>query len=76
MIDYVRTGRLQVAKVLADFIDHDVLPGTDVERAAFWSGLEQAIETLVPRNRALLAKRDVAAGGYRCLAQSATRGAS
>ncbi len=59
MIDYVRTGRLQVAKVLADFIDHDVLPGIDVERAAFWSGLEQAIETLVPRNRALLAKREV-----------------
>ena len=59
MIDYVRTGRLQVAKVLADFIDRDVLPGTGVDAAAFWSGLEQAIETLVPRNRALLAKRDV-----------------
>ncbi len=59
MIDYVRTGRLQVAKVLADFVDADVLPGTGVDPAAFWSGLEQAIEALVPRNRALLAKRDV-----------------
>jgi malate synthase len=58
MIDYVRTGRLQVAKVLADFVDRDVLPGTGVEPAAFWGGLEQAIEALVPRNRALLAKRD------------------
>jgi malate synthase len=58
MIDYVRTGRLQVAKVLADFVDRDVLPGTGVDAAAFWSGLEQAIEALVPRNRALLAKRD------------------
>jgi malate synthase len=58
MIDYVRTGRLQVAKVLADFIDQDVLPGTGVDPATFWQGLEQAIETLVPRNRALLAKRE------------------
>jgi malate synthase len=58
MIDYVTMGRLRVAKVLADFVDQEALPGTGVDRAAFWSGLEKIIETLAPKNRALLAKRD------------------
>ncbi len=57
MIDYVRKGRLNVAKVLAAFIDQEALPGTGVDGAVFWAGLEHIIATLAPENRALLAKR-------------------
>jgi malate synthase len=58
MIDYVTKGRLSVAKVLADFIDREALPGTGVDGATFWAGLERIIEALASENRALLAKRD------------------
>jgi malate synthase len=58
MIDYVSKDQLRVAKVLADFVDQEALPGTGVEGAAFWAGLERIIATLGPENRALLAKRD------------------
>ncbi len=52
-----RSG-LQVASVLADFIEQDVLPGTVVAADAFWSGLADILARFVPVNRALLAKRD------------------
>ncbi len=58
MIDYVSKGQLSVAKVLAEFVDREALPGTGVDSAAFWAGLEHIVETLGPENRALLATRD------------------
>ncbi len=57
MIDYVSKGQLRVAKVLADFVDQEALPGTGVEGTAFWAGIEHIVATLGPENRALLAKR-------------------
>ena len=58
MIDYTAKGRLQVATVLADFVEREVLPGTGVDAAKFWIGLEQTLVDLAPRNRELLEKRD------------------
>ena len=57
MIDYVSKGQLKVAKVLADFVDQEALPGTGIEPASFWTGLERIVTTLGPDNRALVAKR-------------------
>jgi malate synthase len=54
----VRIGGLGVAAVLRDFIDNEALPGTGVEPARFWSGLEAILRDWAPRNAALLAKRD------------------
>jgi malate synthase len=58
MIDYATKGRLKVARGLADFVDQEALPGTGVDGAAFWAGLERIVEILGAENRALLAKRD------------------
>ena len=57
------TGRvivegLSVARVLYDFINREVLPGTGVPEAALWTRLDRIVHDLAPRNRALLAKRD------------------
>lgn len=48
---------LQVDARLAAFIDERALPGTGVERAAFWRGLSALIHEFGPRNRALLERR-------------------
>jgi malate synthase len=57
MGDYVTRGRLQVAPVLAEFVETRALPGTGVDRAAFWDGFSALLHDLAPRNKALLDKR-------------------
>ena len=58
MTERVEIGGLKVAKVLSDFINNEVLPGTGIAPDAIWSGLDAIIHDLAPRNRALLQKRD------------------
>lgn len=58
MTERIQVGGLQVAGILHDFIENEALPGTGVDPAAFWTGAEQIIDDLAPRNRALLAERD------------------
>jgi malate synthase len=54
----VKRRRLKVAKVLHDFINDEVLPGTGISELAFWAEFDVLLHTLAPENRALLAKRD------------------
>ncbi|MDF2035999.1 malate synthase G [Cytobacillus oceanisediminis] len=58
MGNYVKTGSLQVASELYEFINSEALPGSGVDQEPFWSGLEALINDLSPKNKALLAKRD------------------
>jgi len=58
MSERVTLGRLQVAANLKRFVEDEVLPGTGIDAAAFWSGLDQLAHDLAPKNRALLAERD------------------
>jgi len=50
--------RLQVATELQQFIDQQVLPGTGIDRDAFWKGFDAIVADLAPKNQALLAERD------------------
>jgi malate synthase len=58
MTTRVQTGRIKVAKVLWDFINTEVLPGTSVSEASFWHGLDNLVHDLGPENRSLRAIRD------------------
>jgi len=49
---------LNVATVLADFIEHELLPEIGVEAASFWTGFAQLIDDLTPINTELLRIRD------------------
>jgi malate synthase len=49
---------LHVAENLVRFIDDEVLPGTGVDRDAFWRGFDALVHDLAPVNAALLAERD------------------
>jgi malate synthase len=50
--------RLSVDDTLAAFVEHELLPGTDVDLGAFWVALERILDDFTPANRALLARRD------------------
>jgi malate synthase len=54
-----KAGGLGVDRELHDFIEHEALPGTGVEAAAFWDGLGRLAAEFTPRNRALVARRDL-----------------
>jgi malate synthase len=58
MTERTPVHRLQVATVLHRFIEQQVLPGTGIEPAAFWSGFDRIVHELAPKNAALLATRD------------------
>jgi malate synthase len=49
---------LAIDKVLYDFVNDEVLPGTGVEAGKFWSGFAQLLRTHGPRNAELLSRRD------------------
>ena len=54
----VAVGGLRVASCLLALVRDEIAPGTGIDPAAFWAGLEAIVADLAPRNRALLARRD------------------
>ncbi|MFT4995359.1 MAG: malate synthase, partial [Paraglaciecola sp.] len=58
MQDYIQRGQLNVAAQLDQFIEQDALPGSHVSINTFWQEFENILQDLVPKNEALLAKRD------------------
>ncbi|GAB3798062.1 malate synthase G [Virgibacillus kimchii] len=58
MEGYIKTDRLQVAKVLYDFVNQEALPGTGLDRDHFWKDFGKLVSDLAPKNKALLAERD------------------
>jgi malate synthase len=58
MTDRIAAGRLQVASVLHRFIEDQVLPGSGLDRQAFWRGFDALAHDLAPKNAALLAERE------------------
>lgn len=58
MTDRITHGALEIATVLHDLVEKEIAPGTGVDTAHFWSELEKILTDLVPKNKALLAKRD------------------
>ena len=56
MID--RNG-LKIASELVEFVEKRALPGTGIDREAFWAGVAAIFAEFAPDNAALLAKRDL-----------------
>jgi malate synthase len=52
------SANLSVDDILHAFVEDELLPGTDVSPATFWSALEAILADFTPRNAALLARRD------------------
>lgn len=58
MGEYVQKGNIQVAKVLYDFVNEELLPNSGLDQDKFWSDFGALISELTPRNKELLARRD------------------
>ncbi|WP_371345353.1 malate synthase G [Ancylobacter sp. IITR112] len=49
---------LKVDSALVDFINNEAMPGTGVDKAAFWESFAGIVRDFAPRNAELLARRD------------------
>ncbi len=58
MSNYINIHGLQVDSGLYQFVNADVIPGTDMESERFWSRFAGIVADLTPRNLGLLARRD------------------
>ena len=55
---YVLLGRLSIASRLLDFVNNELLAGTDVNKVNFWAGIDKYADELAPKNRKLLQFRE------------------
>ena len=51
---YVKINNLQVSNDLSEFVNNELLKGTNVTAEKFWNGFEKSINELTPKNRELL----------------------
>jgi malate synthase len=58
MIQMIEHDGLKVAPALAQFVEAEALPGTGLDKEAFWAGFAALVHALAPQNWALLAERD------------------
>ncbi len=58
MSDRIHVHGLQVARVLHQLIETEIIPGTGLATERFWRGLAAIIAEFSPRNHALLLRRD------------------
>ena len=56
--DYVKLGKLDVARELYDLVKDEIAPGTGVDVEHFWNSLAAIVNDLGPRNTELLSVRD------------------
>ena len=55
---FVTTNDLKIDKTLFDFINNEVLPGTDINQDDFWKKFSKVVHEISPENKKLIEKRD------------------
>ena len=54
MTKRLKRGNLQVSETLANFIENEALPDTNISSDVFWEKFELILNQFVPRNKELL----------------------
>ena len=57
-MSYIKNNNLKINSVLYEFINKEVIPGTNVKSDEFWNKFEKAVHELAPINKALIQKRE------------------
>ena len=55
---FIKINNLSVDKIIADFIDNELLLGTNISPKKFWDGFDKVVHELAPKNRELLEIRE------------------
>ena len=55
---FVKINNLSIAKILFDFVDKELLKGTNISPNSFWQGFDRVVHELAPKNKKLLEFRE------------------
>ena len=55
---YKNIGNLKVSEILADFVNKELLEGTNLKPEKFWEGFDRVIHDLAPKNKELINIRE------------------
>ena len=55
---HIKQGNLSVEKILLEFVNNELLPGTNIDQVKFWLGFDKTVHELAPINKKLLSTRD------------------
>ena len=55
---YVKIENLSISETLYSFINKEVIPGTNIEKAKFWKGFDRIVHELSPKNKKILEIRE------------------
>ena len=53
-MDYIKKHNLEINSILYEFINKEVLPGTDINQENFWKDFSKVVHELSPINKSLL----------------------
>jgi len=55
---FIKISDLSVSKLLLDFVNKELLPGTGISKNRFWKGFSNAVHYLSPKNKRLIETRE------------------
>ena len=55
---FIKIANLSVSHVLLDFVNKELLPGTNISINQFWKGFSKTVHDLSPQNKKLLETRE------------------
>ena len=56
--NYIDVNNLKISSELLDFVNEDLLKGTDIKPEKFWSGFDKCVHELSPKNKELIKIRE------------------
>ena len=58
-MNYIENSNLQINSTLYEFINREVIPGTNIKSNDFWNKFEKIVHELAPINKNLIKKREI-----------------
>ena len=55
---YIKIKNLSISDKLLNFVNNELLPGTEIKKENFWGGFNKCVHELAPKNKALLEIRE------------------
>ena len=57
-MSFIEKNRLKISSILFDFVNKEIIPGTDIQTDKFWDDFEKTVHELAPINKRLIEKRE------------------
>ena len=56
--EYIKIFNLKVSKKILDFVNNELLVGTEITPEIFWQGFDKVVHELAPKNKELIKIRE------------------